>query len=278
MSSSRVFDKTPFFQPEKILDKDDTGGPGWQQDKLADAPSPEYRSKPLYEEVPSHHTSTFPQEEVANVESTLDQIIDAEPVSPVPENPVPPVQPDPVTKPPAPEPVSPIPLREQPEVQQLLEQAHQQGLQDGLAQAVQDFHTSTDALLNIAEQLNQTRETILQNSIGEMQDLVLTIAEKIIRHSITAQDDTIVTTVEEAIRQAVKSDEFYICIHQDDYDVINEKTPELISKISGLENIFIKIDNNIDPGGCMIESDNCTVDATVASQLQIISDEVKSRR
>lgn len=111
-----------------------------------------------------------------------------------------------------------------------------------------------------------------------MQDLVITIAEKIIRHSVTAQDDTIVSTVEESIRQAVKSSEFYICLNRADYSVIKEKSPELVNKISGLEHLFIKIDDGIEPGGCIIESDNCTVDATIASQLQIIQDHLASRR
>lgn len=279
MSSSKVFNKTPFFQPENILQTTEKKEQGWQQEKFHDGPPSNYQAKPIYEDTLSEIPELKSQESNPDPQKQQKKQTEEQP-SPVPPKPekIKKAKPGPKPVETQQQPPAHQTPAEQVNYNQLIEEARQQGIQEGLAQAALDFQTSTSALLNITEQLNHTRETILQNSIGEMQDLVLTIAEKIIRHSITAQDDTIVTTVEDAIRQAVKSDEFYICIHQDDYDVLNAKIPEILTKISGLENIFIKIDNNIDPGGCKVESDNCTVDATIASQLQILSDEIKSRR
>jgi len=177
-------------------------------------------------------------------------------------------QPSRKEKKPAPPP--PPPGISQAEVDKLVAEAYENGITEGLQRAEQDFGSATAALVLICQQLDTLRETVIQNSVGEIQDLVIAIAEKIIRHSVQEQSQTIVDTVEEAIQKAVKSGEFYIYVHPDDYTVITAKADELIAGMNGLNNIVVKKDTSVDRGGCRLESDNCTVDGTITSQLDII--------
>lgn len=178
-------------------------------------------------------------------------------------------------QPPQPPPSPGIPVEE---VQQLLAEAHETGIKEGLQQAEQDFGAATQSLLLICQQLDTIRETILRNSSSEMQNLVLAIAEKIIRKSVQEQSDTILLTVEDAIHKAVKSDELYIYVNPEDFEVVEQKSTRLMQGLSGLSNLAVKKDSNIERGGCRVESDNCTVDATILSQLEIISDQIKQQR
>ena len=172
-------------------------------------------------------------------------------------------------------PVSP-PLEPQ-ELKKLQEDAYNRGLRDALNIAEEDLGSSVKALVMACAQVNTLRQTILNNSMNEMEDLVLIIAEKIIRHSVTEQDRTIVDTVEEAIRQAVKSDELIIEINPADLSVIRAKSKEFIESLSGLENIVVRANPAIERGGCTIDSSTSTVDATMASQLRIIEEKIKGK-
>ncbi|SHO50710.1 FliH/SctL family protein [Desulfopila aestuarii] len=156
------------------------------------------------------------------------------------------------------------------EVDRLVAEAYEKGITEGLQQAEHDFGSATAALILVCQQLDTLRETVIKNSVGEIQDLVIAIAEKIIRHSVQEQSETIIDTVEEAIQKAVKSGEFYIYVHPDDYTVIAAKADELIAGMNGLNNIVVKKDTTVDRGGCRVESDNCTVDGTITSQLEIV--------
>ena len=49
------------------------------------------------------------------------------------------------------------------------------------------------------------------------------------------------------------------------------------TKLPRLINLVIKKDPGIERGGCKVESENCTVDATIASQFDIIRERVKGR-
>ncbi len=153
-----------------------------------------------------------------------------------------------------------------------------QGRREALAQAEADFGSACSALLQISEQLSVIRETILKNSRDELIELVFALAEKIIRHSVREQDQTILATVEEALNRAVRSSEFAVYLHPDDMAVIKERVPEFVASLNGLEQIAVKSDTTIEQGGCRIESDTCIVDATVASQLGIISEQLKQSR
>jgi len=284
-SNTNVFAKSPLFQPEKLVQSEKVADTGFKQVRLSKTPSSPYQPSPLYnpnvqppvnKAEPDRRKRSGPQPPAEEEDPLFKEVLPPQAnEDPVPEPATPPVAEPKTKQPPTPAPAEPVVTVDIEEVRQ---EAYKKGFEEAKKQMLEEYKSSGVALLNVADQLNQVREVIIQNSIGELQDLVITIAEKIIRHSITAQDDTIVATVEESIRKAVKSSDFYICLNSEDYSVIHEKAPELISKISGLENIFLKIDDGIEPGGCIIESDNCTIDATIASQLQIIKDHLTSRR
>jgi flagellar assembly protein FliH len=161
--------------------------------------------------------------------------------------------------------------------QEQMEKAFLQGREEGEQKADQEFGDAVRALVNICQQLDTIRETIINNSRQEMLDFTLAVAERILRISVAEQDQTIIHTLEEALSRAVRSDEFTIYVHPDDLQIVREKVPELIAGISGLNNLVLKKDVNVGRGGAKIESENCTIDATVASQFALICEEVRKQ-
>lgn len=163
--------------------------------------------------------------------------------------------------------------------EQKIENAYQKGTQEGihrgLDKAEQDFGDAARALISTCQQLDTVRETIIRNSSEELLEFSLKIAEKIVRSSVCEQDDTIIATIEEALQRAIKSDEFTLYIHPEDHDIVAQKSPEIIAGLTGLNNIIIKKDISVERGGAKIESDNCTIDATIASQFDVIREEIK---
>ncbi len=164
-----------------------------------------------------------------------------------------------------------------PDIEERLKIAFDEGVQRGLEKAEEDYGSATRSFAALCRQLDTVRETIIGNSSRELQEFALAIAERIIRTSLRDNDTTIIATIDEALQRAVKSDEFYIFIHPDDYETVEKKSNDLISGLSGLSNIVIKKDITVEKGGAKIESDNCTIDATIAGQFDVILNEIKKR-
>ncbi len=211
--------------------------------------------------------------------------------STVPQAPPPPEEQPPATPSVAPEPdpsgaADPVPEETpQPEpaetgipkeeVARLTAEARQQGFSEGQRQAEAEFHATVATLRLLCGQLEELRETLLRKSKTELCNLVMAIAEKIIRHSIAEQDQTLVRTVEEALSRALKADTIEIRVNPHDYDILEKNAAELIPGINALTHIVFKADARIAQGGCHLEADTCTVDATIASQLEIIREELQ---
>ncbi len=159
--------------------------------------------------------------------------------------------------------------------EQKIEEAFQKGMQAGQEKWEQDFGAATRALLNICQQLDTLRETIITNSSEELQNFALAIAEKIVRISLREQDATIIATIEESLQRAVKSDEFTVYINPEDYQVVAENAEQIIAGLLGLNKIVLKKDSRLERGGAKIESENCTIDATILSQFAVIREELK---
>ncbi len=256
MSLSRYFKDNGSFTPKSLVPGSASEKADWAP---AAVPSAEQTKLPPQDDVPkaTHQETERLSEEAsapAGVQEPLDQeqrgidIVSAEP---------PAVMPD---------------------IESIQKEAYEAGIKQGLKQAQADFGSAQTALTLLCDQLSSIRETILKNSKDEMVELVIALSEKIIRHSVTEQNQTIVDTVETAIHQAVKSSEFYIYIHPDDMSIIQDRTQTFISGLNGLDNIVVKPDSSIERGGCRVESDNCTVDATVSSQFKVLQERILKKK
>jgi flagellar assembly protein FliH len=254
MSLSKYYKSSNSFQPEKLIKQDEKTPSGWQS--LPQTERLPFQTEPL-------PIATAPKKSRRMAE-------DEHPVS-LPDAPV------------LPQEIDLNNYLERTIAEQKIEEAYQKGVQagtqagieEGQDKAEQDFGDAVRALINTCQQLDTIRETIIRNSSEELLEFSLKIAEKIVRSSVCEQDDTIIATIEEALQRAIRSDEFAVYIHPEDHDIVTQKSSEIIAGLTGLNNIIIKKDVSVERGGAKIESDKCAIDATIASQFDVIREEIK---
>ncbi len=269
MSLSRFFKSSRAFQPEEIIKSTSSNDHKWQEENRQ--PEKPFQSQKI-EQQPEPGTKTkedtLPVQEIKSDDTTHNEDVT--------DGPAPGQTVTDETEDGADEKVSqPEKFLLLEEAEKRIEAAYNRGLLEGQNKADIDFGSAARALLNSCRQLETLRETLITNSGFELQEFSLAIAERIIRSSLREQDDTIVATIEEALQLAVKSDEFHLYVNPDDYDIIAAKSAEIIAEISGLNNIIIKKDPTIEKGGAKIESDNCTIDATIANQFDVIRNAIQ---
>ena len=269
MSLSKYYKSSNSFQPEELIKREDKPPSGWQSlDQKEQLP---FQTQQLPAAiVPKDETKTtaaepieLPADKTNIAENTTENVQQtvAEEKQPAPQ----PLEQD----------IDLSNYLERAIAEEKIEEAYKKGLQTKKDIIEQDFDDATRALLITCQQLDTIRETIISNSYEELQDFALSIAERILRFSIREQDETIIATIEEALQKSVKSDEFTIHIHPEDYETVSKNSSEIIAGLTGLNNIVIKKDITVERGGAKIESDNCTIDATIASQFDVIREEIK---
>ena len=172
------------------------------------------------------------------------------------------------TPPPSPQP----PL---PDMDAIRAEAYEQGKQDALQGTRETEQTQQSELRRTIEaftracaDVDNLHEELLEQSRGDMINLVIALSRKIIGRELATGRDVIADTLKKAIELAMKNDAYDIWLNPDDLAVVEKMVPDLIASVQQLNHIILKTDPEILRGGCRLDSDICTVDATIDAQLE----------
>lgn len=151
-----------------------------------------------------------------------------------------------------------------------IEEAYARGRREALSDAEQHLESAAQGLIAALEEVNRLRTALANNSKQDMLRLVMTIAEQVIRREVSADPNVIHSIIENALQSSVRADHYRVLINPVDLEKVTEKKPFFLASISGLENLTIEGDSSISPGGCRVDSELGTVDATIETQLESI--------
>lgn len=161
-------------------------------------------------------------------------------------------------------------------MQDLQERAYQEGYQLGLEQGTEkafiekkseldDRLDSIDALLR---QLTQLRTQLMHDHEGEVVRLVFDIAKKIIFREIQ-EDPTVVKDLLIALIEGMDVDgRINVRLSANDFKFVEELKQRGDKKLIQLERINLEQDDQIQSGGCLIETNYGSIDATIEQRLQ----------
>ena len=155
-----------------------------------------------------------------------------------------------------------------PDLQALRDEAYNQGLADMEARHQADFQSAIVALAAACQKLDSQRKALLEQSRGDMINLIIAVTRKIIGQELATSRNLIAVTLQAALESAIDSEEYYVTLHPDDLAFAEQQAPEIISAIRGLERLVFKTDSSISRGGCLLESAVCSADATIETQIE----------
>ena len=171
---------------------------------------------------------------------------------------------------PPPEETSPPPPA--PDLEVIRAEAYEQGRIDAEQAIQKEVEQTIEAFSLACKEIDNQHKALLEQSRGDMINLVMALCKKIIGRELTTGRNIIVDTLKNAVELAIKDNEYDIWINPEDLATVEELVPELIGSVQKLEHVTLKTDPNITPGGCRLDSSICTVDATIEAQLETVRD------
>ncbi len=165
-------------------------------------------------------------------------------------------------------PPSPKPEPVEIDIEAIRKEAYDQGVRDTQEQNRDEVRQALAAFRQACRDLALLHSSILEQSRGDMINLVIALSRKIIGRELSTGRDTIAATLQAAVDHAIASDEYVITLHPDDLDLAREIEPDLVESVRGLKHIVFRTSTEITRGGCRLESNTCAVDATIEAQLE----------
>jgi flagellar assembly protein FliH len=171
---------------------------------------------------------------------------------------------------------------------QLNEQAYQRGFSDGWEKSriegENNWHELTEkklrplltSLQNMLYQLNSLRKATYQEIEEEVVELALAIARQVICQEITIDKEIVVCVAREALTKVEGPGEIKIKMNPSDLKFIQETRTQLSNMIENVDHVSLEAAENIQSGGCIIETDLGEIDARIEKQLQAVKESFKA--
>lgn len=158
------------------------------------------------------------------------------------------------------------------EAASIREAASKEGYQAGLEQAREDVLALKDA---IGIFLNSNQEVYKQIA-PEILSVSVEIAKKIIKKEVSESPEVLVKTVIEVLKGLSKEEaKIMLRVNPVQVDILRQSVPEILN-LTGLDaKIIVLADESISEGGCLVTTTNGVVDATIETQLSVVSEALR---
>jgi type III secretion protein L len=145
------------------------------------------------------------------------------------------------------------------ECEYLKEKAKEEGFAEGQKEWAEQLAYFKSEIERIEKEVNNT-----------LSPLALTAVKKIIGKEIEMNPDVILDIVKTALKPVSQHKKITIYVNKDDLDRVEEKRQEIKGGFEHLETLSIKSRDDVQPGGCVVETEAGIINAQLESQLKAL--------
>lgn len=158
------------------------------------------------------------------------------------------------------------------EANSIREAAAKDGYEEGLKAAKEDIAALKDAL----EDFFNAKQDVYDEIAPDVLEISMDIAKKIIKKEMTENPEILLDNIKDILKGLSKEEtKIILKVNPSQVALIKQEMPEAVS-MAGLEaKVIIVPDENTMEGGCMLTTENGVIDATIETQLAIISEALK---
>ncbi len=158
------------------------------------------------------------------------------------------------------------------EAQSIKEAAAKEGYQEGLLQAKADIDDVKNAISAYMSAKQEVFDAVAPNIL----EISLDIAKKIIKKEIQQDSSIILDNILQILKGLSKEEtKITLKVNPIQVSMLKSEIPELMNT-AGLEaKVLIVPDETVMEGGCMVTTTNGVIDATIETQLSVISEALK---
>jgi len=168
------------------------------------------------------------------------------------------------------------------DIKNVTRDAYNKGLEDGLNKGrlltLKEIGTEIKILKGLIEGVERLKDELYVKIENDVVEISVMIAKKIIGDIAEEDRDIVVNIAKEAIKRASDREVLRIRVAPVDYDALNKKRSELLQCIDGIKSLIFEADESVQPGGCLIETNQGEIDARIESQIKVIKGALTAAR
>ena len=158
------------------------------------------------------------------------------------------------------------------EAQNIKEAAAKEGYQEGLLQAKADIEDVKNAITSFAG----AKQAVFEYIAPDILEISVEIAQKIIKKELQQDPTIILDNIMEILKGLSKEEtKITLRVNPSQVSLLKSEIPNAMSNVGLDAKVLIVPDDAIMEGGCMVTTTNGVIDATIETQLAVISEALK---
>ena len=149
--------------------------------------------------------------------------------------------------------------------------AREKGLADGMRAAEEAYRAKIGRLDALSTRLQAEREEFFDRIEPEVVRLAVSIAEKILDQELELRPELVVDMVRSAMKRLRDREQLRVSVNPRDFEQVRSARDDLIGAVDGVRKLDVIEDRRVDAGGCVIESQNGTLDGRIRTQVKEIT-------
>jgi flagellar assembly protein FliH len=152
---------------------------------------------------------------------------------------------------------------------------HAEGLKQGHSEAFAKFQAESSELMQhlekLVESLNQAKVLIFQENEKFIIQMILQICQMVVLRELNTDREYVIRLAKDILERVGVRENIKIQINQKDQETIALIQEQLAQKLGTLKNLQIEVSDQVEMGGCRLETEWNAIDATIKTQLQKLS-------
>ncbi len=150
--------------------------------------------------------------------------------------------------------------------QSIVEQ--QSGFEEGLRKGLEKIKNLEQILTKLIEEIKDFKKNHLLQIEPEVVNLSMNICSKIIKDKLESDREIVIRNIRAAFKELTDKEYIKIRINADDLALVREFKPGLLEMFHEIKKLEVVSDDCVDKGGCIIETNEGSVDATIKTQMK----------
>lgn len=159
------------------------------------------------------------------------------------------------------------------EVEKIKKVFYEKGFEEGKKEGENSVLTLSQVFKQAIKALEMEKQSFLKKSEVQLVKIALAIARKIIRKEVSVDPGIVKGIAREALQKVLgsHSEKIVLRVNPRDWEIVKRINEEFLLPDSyGESEIKIEKDSDIEPGGCIVETENQLVNASIEHQLEQI--------
>ncbi len=151
---------------------------------------------------------------------------------------------------------------------------YQDGFESGKKESLQKLIDFLNILDKSAKEISNFKENVIRESENEIAKMSLSIAKKVINRELLLDPSVVIGVIRDALNKVYYKKKFIIYVNPLDLELVKKEQEKLTSILENFESFVIKPSTQVEPGGCIVETESGTVDARLESKYEKVKESV----